>query len=190
MALTPYKVLAEEIGGVDLQLPTEILMSAANTVFVPTATNTADNAQDAIVNSSKSLGRIFTSSSTTLTSSSLTFAVDTALSTTPGTGRWAIWYNANVNTNGLTAEGEVEFFLNGVGIATSLRQAQVSITGGGIGGLTSLAISCPMVLIHEQLFNATDVLTVRYRCTTLGGLGTGSFTIGVRSLLMIQTSTI
>lgn len=185
-----YKVLAEEIDGVDLVNPTEVQLSGINTTFTPTTTNTATNVQDAIVNSSKSLGRIFTTASTTLTSSSLTFAVDTALSTTPGAGRWAIWYNANVNTNGLTAEGEVEFFLNGVGIATSLRQAQVSIAGGGIGGLTALAISCPMVLIHEQLFAATDVLTVRYRCTTLGGLGTGSFTIGVRSLLMIQTSTI
>lgn len=185
MAVIPYKVLAEEINGVDQPFPTEILMSATNTVFAPTTTNTADNVQDAITNSSKSFNRLYAEATTTLVTTSTTLATDTALTLTPGAGRFAIWYSAQTETGGLSARGEIELFKNTSGILSSIRQVDSNIAGGGIGGLTGLSLATPVSIVSEQTFVAGDQLLVKYRCADLGLLG--SYTITQRSILLLQT---
>lgn len=187
MAVTIYKVLAEEVAGVDQAYPVEIQMSAANTTFAATATNTADNVQDAIVNSAKSFNRLYAESTATITSASTTLATDTALTLTPGAGRFAIWYTAQTETAGLSTRGEVELFKNTSGILSSIRQVDSNITGGGIGGLTGLSLACPVSIVAEATFAAGDTLTVQYRCADRGTLALGTYTITQRSLLMLQT---
>lgn len=188
MAVTPYKVLAEEVGGTDLAYPTEILMAASNTTFTATTSNTADNVQDAIVNAAKGLTTLYAEATASLVSTSTTLATDTTLTLTPGAGTFAIWYSAQTETGGLSARGEIELFKNASGITSSIRQVDSNIAGGGIGGLTGLSMATPVSIVARVTFAAGDQLLVKYRCADLGTLGTGSYTITGRSVLLIQTA--
>lgn len=187
MTITRYKVGAYEIATVEQPFVTEVPLDSTNVFFTTNTLNVADNTQDAIINASVAQNRRYVEASTTLTSASTTLATDTALTLTPGVGRFMIFYSAQTETTGLSAKGEIELFKNVSGIANSLRQLDSNIAGGGIGGLTGLAIIAPVSTQIEATFAAGDTLTVQYRCADRGTLGTGTYIITQRSLFLLQT---
>lgn len=188
MAIVRTKVLIAESAGGELAYSTELALDASNVFFASTATNAADNVQDAISNAAKGLNSLYAESTDTITSASTTLTTDAALTLTPGAGTFGIWYSAQSETTGLSCRGEVELFKNAAGILSSIRQVDSNIAGGGIGGLTGLSIAAPISIVARVTFAAGDQLLVRYRCADRGTLGLGTYFLTQRSLLMIQTS--
>lgn len=192
MAVTPYKVLAEEVAGTEQAFPVEILMSGANSVFAPVAAsgpapaNPADNVQTAITNAQGINNTYFVSTTTATTSyTATTFTPDT-LTVTPAVGTYAIWYNADAETSGVNAQADFELFVDGVGLGESLRSIQQTTAILGLITLSTSTIQAPVTIVDRYSFNGSQVLTVRYRISPATS-GAGGVILGARTLLLMQT---
>lgn len=168
-----YKVAALEVDSTEQAYATEILMSAANTVFPSTAYVPATNAQDAINLAAK----IVYSSVTTTTSrntSSGSFVNDSTLTTgvTPIAGTYLVIYAADGSVSpGLlsSAHGEIAIYSGGALVAESVR----GVGGGGTphSGPTALAI---------LTLNGSTTVQPRFRLTSGNNMnlhGASSFTL-------------
>lgn len=179
-----YKVLAEEVDNVELNYPTEVLLSATNTQSTATTLNTATNAQTALENLEKIQqgSEVFETTQKNVTTT--TFGeIDTALTVTPGAGTWTVEYTGDTNMTGVNATGEVQLYIDGVAVPRTLRGNSANTAILGLITLSSSGGRCSLHFKARLTLTASNVLTVRYRINPATA-GQGTMQVLARSLLL------
>jgi hypothetical protein len=191
--MSVYKVLAEEIDGVDLVNPSEVQLSATNTTFAPVTAsgpkpaNPAIEVQTALVNSQAINNSYFASATAQVSTTSTTFQTDTALSVTPLAGTYAIWLTADSETTGVNCQGDFELFVDSSGLSETIRSIQTTTNILGLITLSTATIQAPIAIVDKYTFNGSQVLSFRYRVAPATS-GAGSIQLNARTMLLIQLS--
>lgn len=186
-----YKFLAAEIDGTEQNYETEVALTGANTVFVPTSATTnrpanpAIEVQTAIANAQGINNTTFVSSTTSFSNAAAAFTIDPSMTIVPPAGTYIIFFSSACETTGVNVEAYVELFVSGVAIDESLREIRISTAVLGIINLSTNSIAAPCNITTRRSFNGTtDTLTVRTRVAA----GAGNIVLGPRSLVLLQTS--
>lgn len=124
---------------------------------------TSTNAQAAIEEAKTSLLYYSTSATSTLTSTSSTFATVGSMTLTPIAGTYLIMFSADIETGSVNGRGELQLFNGGTAVAGTNRELEleVALLLGLIGTARIRAgASCFFGIVTA---NGTNAIDVRYR---------------------------
>lgn len=136
--------------------------------FGPAPGFVANNVEDGIIESQKTLLTTFLQATSTVSTTSATYGTIADMTITPPSGKGIIFFTANFRSRGVNTLGNIALFVNGTIVNSTIRQCYDNAAILGLVTLSTNEGACSVSIVYEAQFNGTDVVTIRFN-ETQGG---------------------